>query len=341
MVKILVDTCVWIDLAKDHQQKPLLDILEELIQRQDLSLIVPQIIVDEFENHKKRIIKESSQGLSSVIKRAKDAVDKFGDSRKKHAVLEQLNDVDYKIPLLGESAIDSVARIERLLKAAQIVETSDVVKLRAAQRAIDKKAPFHLKKNSINDAIIIEIYSDYIRNKKYVGNRFAFVTHNTIDFSLPNGNNKIPHPDLSSLFSKIKSLYFIKLAEALYRYHPQVVTENMIKEEWVEEPRGLTEIIRAITELIDKVWYNRHQNWLYQIELGKHQIVERNSLKEYDRNTTSKDIWEGAKKSAKKIEALYGLENVGPWDDFEWGMLNGKLSALRWVLGEEWDNLDT
>jgi hypothetical protein len=28
-------------------------------------------------------------------------------------------------------------------------------------------------------------------------------------------------------------------------------------------------------------------------------------------------------------------------NDFEWGMLNGKLSALRWVMGDDWDMLDT
>jgi hypothetical protein len=53
-------------------------------------------------------------------------------------------------------------------------------------------------------------------------------------------------------------------------------------------------------------------------------------------------VWNGALESAKRIKKKYGIENVGPWSDFEWGMMNGKLSALRWVLGENWETtLDT
>ena len=99
----------------------------------------------------------------------------------------------------------------------------------------------------------------------------------------------------------------------------------------------------AIDELITKVWYNRHQVRRDMVESGKTKLVEKETfpIKDHRTRPIQREIWEGALKAAAKVEKRFGLENLGPWDDFEWGMLNGKLSALRWVLGDEWDMLDT
>ena len=61
----------------------------------------------------------------------------------------------------------------------------------------------------------------------------------------------------------------------------------------------------------------------------------------YRTDETLDTVWASALAAAKRTEDEVGLENLGPWDDFEWGMLNGKLSALQWVTGSEWDFLDT
>jgi len=91
-------------------------------------------------------------------------------------------------------------------------------------------------------------------------------------------------------------------------------------------------------ELVDKVWYNRHCNRAYHIERGGIEIIP-DGEKRHGNNVIHESIWKGALEAAAKVAAKY--EDTGPWDDFEWGMLNGKLSALRWVLGDEWDMLDT
>jgi hypothetical protein len=194
----------------------------------------------------------------------------------------------------------------------------------------------------MGDAILIETYADVVDSPGMKGTRFAFVTHNKNDFSLPNGDHNQPHPDLAPLFSKVRSLYCLTLADVLRRVDTSLLTDEMMMQEWEEEPRRASEIGDAIGELLDKVWYNRHQILKEKVEDGRIAVIERQHFTDArDQTVIVSDIWDGARRSAKRVEKRYGLDNLGPWDDFEWGMINGKLSALRWVLGDEWDMLDT
>jgi PIN domain len=344
MLHILIDTCVWLDMAKDYRHQPTLAGLEKMIDGGEVSLALPRQAVDEFARNKDRIIKESGKSLGSTFKRVKDAVRQLGGAEGKDKVLATLDDVDHRITVLGEAANESVQRIETIFSRAAVIETTDAVKLRAAQRAVDKKAPFHKDRNSIGDAILIESYRDILAGRADDAT-YAFVTHNKHDFSNIAGDERQPHPDLAELFADDKSIYSLALGEVLNRYAPEWMEELRWEFEYLEEPRLLSELAEAENLLFRQVWYNRHWNLRIAIERGKQKVVTK---EEWDQATlkrrqkmTVDTVWAGALAAAKRTEEEVGIENLGPWTDFEWGMLNGKLSALRWALGSEWDFLDT
>lgn len=81
--------------------------------------------------------------------------------------------------------------------------------------------------------------------------------------------------------------------------------------------RKKSTIAEAEQEYFSRVWLHRHYMRHYEGSL----------------NDSA-----GAYQSAIEVEEKYG--KYQGHSDFELGMLNGKLSALRWVLGEEWDFLD-
>jgi hypothetical protein len=119
-------------------------------------------------------------------------------------------------------------------------------------------------------------------------------------------------------------------------------TKNGDKVEWIpdEEERGKEwplllrrndkAILEAYNEFWDKVWWNRHQVWLQKIESGEELLTDERKL-----------VLKVAKKTAKQLEKKYGKKKLG-WGDFDWGLLSGRMSALAWVMGAEWDeSLDT
>lgn len=352
MFHILIDTSVWLDIAADHRQSSLLDVLIEFVCEGQVTLVLPQTVVDEFRKNRERVAKTSARSLASHFGHVKDAVSKIdGDRHQKKRVLDFLADVDHRIPLLGGAAEATLQRIDELFKKTTAIEPSDKSKARAADRGIGRKAPCHHEnKNSIADALLIEMYLEYVKSNSGTRQRFAFVTHNKNDFSLSNGNQKLPHSDIAVGFSKIKSMYFINLADCLRRIDPMRVTHRMWELEWNQQPRGLTEILKWMDRLTMQVWHNRHMNSEFWVEKGRIKIVTRDELEatrkkngRYNQNFIVEDIWKQALKAARAAEKRLGpgVEVAGPYSDFEWGMINGKLSALRWVLGDDWDMLDT
>jgi PIN domain len=289
MIKILADTCIWENLAKDPQQRPLLNVIFELESSGDLGLIVPRIVLDEFERSKERITKENIQSVSSTLKRIKEIVGKHGHGDGKQTALQQLNLVDSKLPRLGDAAETIVVNIETLLQRAEIVETTDAIMLRAAKRALEKKAPFIAKKN-LADAIIIEAFAECARGPASIGHMFAFVTDNVNDFSDRKVDDRNPHPDIAAIFTKRKVRYFLTLADALHWISPDAVAEFSF--DFTNPPRRTDEILKALDLLWHQIWYNRHKYRRHQIEAGKVKV--------------DSGVWKVALAAAKRVERKYG-----------------------------------
>jgi hypothetical protein len=339
---VLIDTSIWLDLCKDYRLLPVLDAVEHLLDGGRIRLVVPDLVVAEFGRNRDRVVNDAKKGFASHLKRVREAVVRFSsDPAARDATLGQINELD-RIILMKDGAVsESVEKVEELLRKGVLIAPNEGAIVRAAQRGLDKTAPFHLAKNSTADAVIIEIYADCLANRAEAESIY-FVTSNVRDFSEHSGDQRNPHPDLASLFGD-RSIYLTSAIELVKHIDEELLSELEFERSYEQEPRGFSEIVEAEHLLFRQVWYNRHWNTRVAIEEGREKVVpeEQYSRSPYKPDEILDTVWAGALAAAKRTEEEVGLENLGPWDDFEWGMVNGKLSALRWVLGDEWDMLDT
>jgi hypothetical protein len=341
MLCLLADTCVWLDLAKSIKGEQLIAECRGLVEQGRLELLVPQIVIDEFERNRGRIETDMVRSISSTFHRVRAAVDEHGRDEGREEALRQIDDLTHRVPLINEMALSHFSEIVELLGGGRKLEPTAEVFRRAAQRGLDKRAPFHRSTNGVADALIIEMYGDALVSDAAGADDHCFVTANLKDFSLADGDTRQPHADIADFFSSRRSHYYTSLATALAVHFPSETDDLFAERVFQDEPRSLSEITPFLDKLWDQIWYNRHKNLEHRIDGGEVKLVDEYDAEQRER-TVVRGVWEGAQAAARTMEGEYGADALGPWTDFEWGMLSGKMSALRWVLGEDWDStLDT
>ena len=342
-LKLLIDTSVWLDLTKDPRHLPLLDALFAMTEVGETEIILPQIVLDEFVRNRERVPASSRASLSSHFKRVKDAVVRFAAEDERNEVLKQLNSIDHRIATDGEAVNEAVGLIEMLFTATEPIPINERIKARAADRAIAKIAPFHRQTNGIADAIIIETDIDAFAGQED-DEVLAFVTHNIQDFSQKKIDARLPHADLASCFDGVKPRYSTNLGALLNDYASELIEEITFDREYSQESRALAELLAAQDKLTTQIWYGRKGGIIAAVASGKEKRVSNEvweaSTPVERRGMIVDEIWDGMIAAMKSAEVRYPDE-LGPWTDFQWGMLSGKLSAIRWALGDEWDMLDT
>jgi len=331
MLHLLVDTSTWLDLCKRRDGQRWIVALRLLVHHEDVELLVPELVIEEFERNRERVESSMTTTVAQRFKLIKQDLDDYGGSGIEHAA-EVIADLARDVPLIGAMTIRNFDEVLELVRAGRRLGPTDYEHRAVVERGLRKRAPLHRSRNSVADALLIELYATATRNADLTRNPHAFITSNSDDFSAPGGDKREPHVDIADMFVSEGSGYALGvdgLNSTLLAHFGEEIEELFAETYFEEEPRRLGEITDAEKALFDRIWHHRTLQHEYRLRAAGDEF-ELEQLRAV------------AGPARERVESTYTQPGeLGPYTDFELGMLNGKLSALRWVLGSEWDFLDT
>jgi predicted nucleic acid-binding protein len=330
VLHLLVDTSVWLDLAKKRDGQKLIHALGQVMLDGTVEILVPQIVRGEFERNREHIEVSMTTSVADRFKNLQKEVEDLSAEWHRPA-FEAIAGLAHEMPLIGTMATRNFTDILQLFQEGRVLEPSVDDRDRVLERGLAKRAPFLRGKNSTADAMLIEMYATFATSLSDPTDVCGFVTSNNKDFSQEKGDVRLPHPDLTEMFDGTSSRYLYGvdgLQDILDDHLGDELEQILIMSDFQEDPRTLQEIQLAEQEFYDRVWYERSVRHTDDWEAGRR---------------GPRDTEEGYRISLSAQErARARRPDLCPAEDnFERGMWNGKLSTLRWVLGSEWDFLDT
>lgn len=234
MVYVSFDTNIWIySLDESWKLDNLLDYIEYWQETGVIEIVLPEIIIDEWERHEEREVLERKKTLNKLVVSLNQFVPK--------SYLIELNEEHTQTRLIDEQ----LERIHKVLSKSTKVSPSQKVKDKVIEDGINKVAPQH-KKSSVADAIILHSFLDFISNKQNPANAFYFITENKADFSDSRSPNNI-HPDLAESLKNLNVEFF----KDLNGFTNKIKQANESTNPIIDEQRSL-----RIQNRLQRITYN-------------------------------------------------------------------------------------
>lgn len=197
MKYILIDTCILKSslIGKTSYSKDLAQILE-WHKKQHLTLLCPDVLLEEWENHKEierlnieKALKNHTRQIQVLnLYNLENVIS--GEENGRKILQEQINHIDI------------------LLTESQKFETQDEVTKIIVEHQRKSLPPFHKDISSLNDALIIFGALKYAETKSI--NEVFFVTNNHKDFGDLANPEEVINSEITRYFQNVKVNYFTK-----------------------------------------------------------------------------------------------------------------------------------
>ena len=114
---MLIDTNIWLNIAKNYRMSPVLTAIEDLVNAGTIELIVLQIVLDEFARNRDRVVKDSAGSFAAHVKCVQEAVTQFGDDETRSDTLSRLDELGHEVAMKGGVSQHTLLTIEPLAKS--------------------------------------------------------------------------------------------------------------------------------------------------------------------------------------------------------------------------------
>lgn len=198
---LCIDTCSLIHLLSGPKADFLISNLEFWVLNNRIQLFTCKVIVDEWNIQKEKHRDSFRKNLQT----------KYSNTHEV-AKIENLT-VPKDLQPNTEVYDKLISRIDALLKGAVLLEVTKDAKAKGAERSvIPRKAPFHNKADSMNDAFIIFSALEYFHR---LNQSFIFVSDNKGEFASEEVTEWRIHPELIEDFPGVEVEYYRDIGWAI------------------------------------------------------------------------------------------------------------------------------